>query len=266
MSKSLLIGGLLVACTLLASAPSAAQQDADRQSLEAALEEAYDTGDWERARDLARRLAEERADPYFDAYYGSMLLFGEGGPAEPERGVALIEEAARAGDLDAQTWLGDLYVQGLGVEQDIDRGVCLLRHAGLRGSLEAMQKFIANYRGARDRYRDSRKLFGRALRKAGDAMALFADALYLLGNERDDDDLEGLTLMLLADQRITEYNSQWARSLIRDQAAATISDFRARGRGSLLERAERQAAARIFSAPDQKPNDAMRFAACLDQP
>lgn len=49
---------------------------------------------------------------------GNMLIKGEGGPADPERGIGLCREAAEAGDANAQTDMGDHYGMGEGVEQD----------------------------------------------------------------------------------------------------------------------------------------------------
>ena len=49
---------------------------------------------------------------------GNMLIRGEGGPAEPERGVALCREAADAGEPNAQADMGDHYGGGRGVTQD----------------------------------------------------------------------------------------------------------------------------------------------------
>ncbi|MEQ8604473.1 MAG: hypothetical protein RIB45_14250 [Marivibrio sp.] len=265
MSKSCLISAALVAAFLVLSAPSAAQ-DLSVPALEAALDEAYAAEDWAQARDLARRLADMTNNPYYDGLYGFYLVFGYGGQAEPAHGAALIKEAARAGDLSAQTWLGELYVQGRGVDKDIDRGVCVLRHAGLRGSLEAMRQFVATYRKATTDFSESRDLFGKTLRAAGDPMALFADALYLLGNEVEADDLQGLTLMVLADRRISERFGPWAVSLIRNQADATITDFHKQERAALVDQARKQADARVFKSPSQKPDDEKRFAACFTKP
>ncbi len=49
---------------------------------------------------------------------GNMLIKGEGGLAEPERGVALCRQAADAGDANAQADMGDHYGGGRGVTQD----------------------------------------------------------------------------------------------------------------------------------------------------
>ncbi len=49
---------------------------------------------------------------------GNMLIKGEGGSAEPERGVALCRRAAEAGDPNAQADMGDHYGGGRGVPQD----------------------------------------------------------------------------------------------------------------------------------------------------
>ncbi|MDO9641320.1 MAG: tetratricopeptide repeat protein [Brevundimonas sp.] len=49
---------------------------------------------------------------------GNMLIRGEGGPTDPEAGVALCREAAEAGEPNAQTDMGDHYRRGGGVPQD----------------------------------------------------------------------------------------------------------------------------------------------------
>jgi len=49
---------------------------------------------------------------------GNMLIAGDGGPADPERGLALCREAAEAGEPNAQADMGDHYGAGSGVAQD----------------------------------------------------------------------------------------------------------------------------------------------------
>ena len=49
---------------------------------------------------------------------GNMFVRGEGGDAEPERGVALCREAAEGGEPNAQADMGDYYGRGRGVPQD----------------------------------------------------------------------------------------------------------------------------------------------------
>lgn len=49
---------------------------------------------------------------------GNMLIAGDGGPADPERGLALCREAAEAGEPNAQADMGDHYGAGSGVARD----------------------------------------------------------------------------------------------------------------------------------------------------
>lgn len=49
---------------------------------------------------------------------GNMLIAGDGGPVDAERGVALCRETAEAGDPNAQADMGDHHRMGRGVPQD----------------------------------------------------------------------------------------------------------------------------------------------------
>jgi uncharacterized protein len=77
----------------------------------------YATGDWTHPRDLMRaaewyRLAAERG--HSDAQYnlGFMYLLGEGVPADVEKGLWWLRQAASLGDFSAFRLLADIYRHG----------------------------------------------------------------------------------------------------------------------------------------------------------
>lgn len=79
---------------------------------------------------------------------GNMLIKGEGGPAEPERGVALCRQAADAGDPNAQADMGDHYGGGRGVAQNY----AMARHwyeraAAQRQRNAAFQRGVLDWNG-----------------------------------------------------------------------------------------------------------------------
>ena len=49
---------------------------------------------------------------------GYLLYYGLGGPAEPERAVALLKRGAEAGHAEAQWHLGKAFEDGKGIEKD----------------------------------------------------------------------------------------------------------------------------------------------------
>lgn len=79
---------------------------------------------------------------------GNMLIRGDGGPAEPERGLALCRQAADAGDANAQADMGDHYGAGRGVAQDYAMARQWYERAAAQGQRNAaFQRGVLDWNG-----------------------------------------------------------------------------------------------------------------------
>ncbi len=87
---------------------------------------------------LYARLAAEQGETQAENLYGTMLLNGEGVPANPAEGVKWITFAAAAGLPDAQFVLGQAQLLGIGTKRDATAGLKNLRAAADANIVEAM--------------------------------------------------------------------------------------------------------------------------------
>jgi len=89
---------------------------------------------------------------------GRRLLIGDGADADPQRGVALIAEAANGGDAEACNLLATLTAAGAWTEQSWPRALDLLQQAAECGSPDARAqlKLLATNAGASS-WRDMRQ-------------------------------------------------------------------------------------------------------------
>ncbi|MBU4524611.1 MAG: SEL1-like repeat protein [Desulfomicrobium sp.] len=76
----------------------------------------------------------EGGDPKAKVSLALAVRTGAGGSPDPIRSVALLEEAAGAGDADAMALLADEYESGLWVPQDLEKAVQLRLKAAEAGS------------------------------------------------------------------------------------------------------------------------------------
>ena len=93
--------------------------------------------------------AETMLIPAYQFLWGDMLAWGVCVKPDPERGVALMKEAALQGLPAALEQLGRYYTKGTLVQQDRERAVIFLREAAGLGSLKAQiqlaELFIQGY-------------------------------------------------------------------------------------------------------------------------
>jgi TPR repeat protein len=104
------------------------------------VEAALTKGDFETARSLLEKLAEAKdADTIGQAQFrlGHMLLEGRGGPTDTERGLHLLNAAARADHPPAMLILAQLYLRGNLVKKDPKSAANLLDRAAHLGSVAA---------------------------------------------------------------------------------------------------------------------------------
>ena len=80
--------------------------------------EAYDGGDYETVIEFWLPLA-EAGNPEAQTALGSLYLFGEGVVEDPRQAADWFRRAANQGDAVAQLNLGDLLARGHGVERDL---------------------------------------------------------------------------------------------------------------------------------------------------
>ena len=91
------------------------------------------------AKDLGEMIGElgaqaEGGDPKAKVSLALAIKAGVDGPPDPVRSVALLEDAAAAGDADAMALLADEYESGLWVPQDAEKAGQLRRNAAEAGS------------------------------------------------------------------------------------------------------------------------------------
>ena len=93
-----------------------------------------------RDRVLARRLFEyltQRDGPHLHAAkfeLGQLLLDSASGPVDTQRGIGLVQQAAKAFHAPAIVWLGELHLRGTLVTQDLAEAARLFRQAAAIGS------------------------------------------------------------------------------------------------------------------------------------
>jgi TPR repeat protein len=123
--------GALCAALLAGGAASAAA-DAITEGLGA-----YQLGDYERAYELWRPLAEQ-GNVRARFQLGLLFAEGQGVARNPVKAAFWFREAAQAGYAPAQHRLALMYYQGAGVPQDLSQAVAWWRLAGRQGSPEAL--------------------------------------------------------------------------------------------------------------------------------
>ncbi|MGC4074687.1 MAG: hypothetical protein QM760_19730 [Nibricoccus sp.] len=79
------------------------------------------------------------------ALAGTMLLDGRGVAADPAAGVALLEIAAKAGDVDAMVTLGRSRLLGKGMEANAEQAVAWLEKAAAQDSAQAAELLATVY-------------------------------------------------------------------------------------------------------------------------
>jgi TPR repeat protein len=104
-------------------------------SVEAA-EAAFEKGDYQKALQLARPLAEQ-GDPRAQFLLGRIFLRGRGVPTDENEAVKWLRRAADQGHAGAQFSLGNLYAEGKGVPQDNVEAAKWYRAAADRGDPQA---------------------------------------------------------------------------------------------------------------------------------
>ena len=110
---------------------------------------------------------------------GQMLMTE---PAQAARGLALCQEAAKAGDADAQSAVGDAYFNGAGAPRDRAQARKWYEMAAKQNDLDSMRKLGAMYASGDGGKKDAKKALQlwMAGEKAGDPLApiLVADQLF----------------------------------------------------------------------------------------
>lgn len=101
--------------------------------------EAYDAGDFAAAIEAWRPLA-DAGDAEAQSALGGLYLAGEGVAADPARAARWFRRAAEQGDAVAQLNLGDLYDRGLGVPRDPVQAYLWLTLAAAQGRLWAERR------------------------------------------------------------------------------------------------------------------------------
>ena len=105
--------------------------------------------------------AAKKGNPKAKTQLGEMLLRGEGIAKDQVRGVALLEEAARAGQSPAAFRIGMLLANGdSGVVKDMTRALAYFRAAAAGGEPEAFFNIGAAYASARGVKRDYAEALG----------------------------------------------------------------------------------------------------------
>lgn len=83
--------------------------------------------------------------PVVQGYLGRLYFFGQGVERDPARGIALLEAAARGGDLDAVTLVAQAYDLGMGVEQDKAKALEFWRIGAEQGMTRAQVEVGRRY-------------------------------------------------------------------------------------------------------------------------
>jgi TPR repeat protein len=97
---------------------------------------AWERKDYATARAVCAELAD--ADPHARYVLGSMISFGQGGPADPAEAARHYRLAADAGHNGARFCLGALYAQGRGLPQDFAEAMRWYRLAADAGHPDAL--------------------------------------------------------------------------------------------------------------------------------
>lgn len=92
--------------------------------------------DYIKARQLYQKYLQSN-NPLLLANLGWMLVYGKGGPAQPEYGIELLSLAAAQNSPQALYWLGMLLLQGRYIKQNIEQGMTLLKAAASLGDVHA---------------------------------------------------------------------------------------------------------------------------------
>lgn len=127
--------------------------------------------------------AEVLTVPAYQFLWGDMLAWGVCVDAEPERGVALMRDAANQGLPAALEQLGRYYANGTLVQEDKKRAVIYLREASALGNMKAQMQladlFIAGHGSPYD-YQDTYHWLYNAITADKDTHARIAEQLSAL--------------------------------------------------------------------------------------
>ena len=141
-------------------------------------------GAWSNVAEL--KASAQRGNPKACAQFGEMLLRGDQDvPPDVPRALALLEQAARAGEAAAAFRLGMLFSRGEFIAQDSARAVAYFRAAAAGGAAEAMHNLGVAYSTGRGVNRDYAEALGwllvakkrGAVSNAADELRLHAKAL-----------------------------------------------------------------------------------------
>ena len=135
----------------LAAWPAAAQEAAissDPLPEMAAIEQAWNRGDFVTVRAGLKRLATETGTPLAQYRYGRILLEGRGGPRDSVAAAEWLEKAVAQNHVEATTLLARMYLTGYepGPAADKARAASLLSDAAARGDAEAQYYLALLYR------------------------------------------------------------------------------------------------------------------------
>ena len=169
---------------------------------------------------------------------GLFLVLGKGGAAESERGFTMLEEAAREGIVPAQLGLGRIFYFGeYGQKQDYARAFPYFEQAAKAGNAEA-QNFLGVMcrlgKGTKIDHKASAQWYLKAANQGlAKAQAAVADA-YRMGSGIKRDKIEALKFYMLAAEQgeVTAKNpmDEWMPSLDPDtiaEATQRADDFKA---------------------------------------
>ncbi|MCC2617268.1 sel1 repeat family protein [Aestuariibacter halophilus] len=129
--------------------------------------------------------AETLKIPAYQFLWGDMLAWGVCVEADPERGIAQIQDAADQGLAAALEQLGRYYALGTLVQKDVDRGIIFLREASALGNLKAQLRladlFIEGHGSPYD-YQDAYHWLYNAITDDKKTHQRIADCLTALAN------------------------------------------------------------------------------------
>lgn len=83
--------------------------------------------------------------PAVQGYLGRLYFFGQGVDRDPDRGMALLEAAAKGGDLDSVTLVAQAYDLGMGVKQDKAKAFAFWQIGAERGMTRAQVEVGRRY-------------------------------------------------------------------------------------------------------------------------
>ncbi|MEP5151785.1 hypothetical protein [Planktotalea sp.] len=136
---------VLIAGLSLSGLPSQAQEDAAPPTM-AAVEQAWQRGDFAEARKGLEHLANTLDTPLAQYRYGRILLEGRGGPQNVAEGVEWLEKAVAQNHPEAATLLARALLSQPKETRDPKRAASLFLNAAARGNAEAQYYLGLLYR------------------------------------------------------------------------------------------------------------------------